>query len=85
MEYEPVSPDDLCPPAVFDRWPDTIPVHGITILDAVRPEGNRAVHVVHDSDAPIWVLVGLLKCVLADLEARWIGEQYTDVYETEEE
>ncbi len=85
MEYEPVSPDQLWPPAAFERWADTVPVHGITILDGIRPEGNRAVHVIHDTDAPIWVLVGLLKCVLADLEARWIGEQYTDIYETEDE
>ena len=41
-EYLPVEPDDLCPDAIFDRWPDTVPVHGIVILDAIRPEGNRA-------------------------------------------
>lgn len=84
MEYEPVAATDLWPEAVFDRWPDTVPVHGITILDAMRPEGNRAVHVIHDTDAPIWVLIGLLKCVLSDLEARWVGQQYQDVDDTDE-
>ena len=78
MEYEPVSADDLCPDAIFDRWPDTVPVHGITILDALRPEGNRALHVVHDTAAPIWVLIGMVRSVLADLESRWVIEDYQD-------
>jgi hypothetical protein len=77
-EYEPVEAAHLWPPALFEQWPDTVPMHGITILDALRPNGDRAVHVVHDTEAPVWVLVGLLKCVLADLEARWIGEGYED-------
>jgi hypothetical protein len=78
MEYEPVSADELCPPAVADRWPEAVPVHGITILDAIRPDGRRALHVCHDTDAPMWVLIGLLKCVLADLETRWVVTDYTD-------
>jgi hypothetical protein len=78
LEYEPVEPHHLWPEELWDLWPDTVPVHGITVLDALRPDGNRAVHVVHDTGAPIWVLVGLLRCVLADLEARWIGEGYDD-------
>lgn len=75
-EYEPVEAAHLWPQALFDQFPDTVPMHGITILDALRADGNRAVHVVHDTGAPVWILVGLLKCVLADLEARWIGEGY---------
>ena len=78
MDYEPVEAADLWPAAVVDRWPDTVPVHGITILDAIRPDGNRAVHVCHDTDAPMWVLIGLLKCVLADLETRWVITDYTE-------
>jgi hypothetical protein len=83
MEYEPVSADELCPQAVVDRWPDAVPIHGITILDAIRPDGRRALHVCHDTDAPMWVLIGLLKCVLSDLEARWVITDYTedDLYE----
>lgn len=77
-EYLPVEPDDLCPDAIFERWPDTVPVHGITILDALRPEGNRALHVVHDTAAPIWVLIGMVRSVLADLESRWVIEDYQD-------
>lgn len=77
-EYEPVAPTDLWPDAVFDRWPDTIPVHGITILDALRPDGHRGLHVVHDTGAPPWVLIGMVRCVLADLESRWIAESYEE-------
>lgn len=78
-EYLPVNPEDLCSESIFERWPDTVPVHGITILDALRPEGNRALHVVHDSSAPIWVLIGMVRSVLSDLEARWVIEDYQDV------
>ena len=78
MDYNHVEPVDLCPPAITERWPDTIPVHGITILDALRPDGARALHVLHDTEAPMWVLIGLLKCVLADLETRWVVVDYTD-------
>ena len=77
-EYLPVEPEDLCPDAIFDRWPDTVPCHGITILDAIRPEGTRALPVVHDSAAPLWVLIGMVRSVLADLEARWVVEDYQD-------
>jgi len=77
-EYEPVNASDLWPDAVFERWPDTIPVHGITILDALRPDGHHGLHVIHNTGAPIWVLVGMLKCILADLEARWVGEGYIE-------
>jgi hypothetical protein len=78
MDYEPVSADELWPDAIFDRWPETVPVHGITILDGIRPDGRRAVHVCHDTDAPMWVLIGLLRCVLSDLEARWVITDYTE-------
>jgi len=78
MEYEPVSADELCPQAVVDRWPEAVPIHGITIVDAIRPDGRRALHVCHDTDAPIWVLIGMVRSVLADLESRWVIEDYQD-------
>jgi len=78
VDYEPVEAADLWSEAIFDRWPDTVPIHGITILDAIRPDGHRAVHVAHDTDAPIWVLVGLLRCVIADLETRWVITDYNE-------
>jgi len=84
-EYQPVNATDLCSQAVFDLWPDTVPVHGITIIDAIRPDGHHGLHVVHDNAVPIWVLIGMLKCVTADLEARWVGEDYIGFLEDDDE
>ena len=83
-EYQPVNATDLCSDTVFELWPDTVPVHGITIIDALRPDGHHGLHVVHDTGVPVWVLVGMVKCVLADLEARWVGEDYVGEYDDED-
>lgn len=71
-----VSPHDMVPPAASNLWPEMLPVHGLAIITGLRPNGGEAVHVVHNTDAPLWVLIGLLETVRADLLNCWQSESY---------
>lgn len=62
-----------------------LPVHGITIIAGIRPEGREAVHVLHNTDAPLWVLIGLLDSVRQDLLNMWQTDNYVGDGEEEEE
>lgn len=70
------SPYDLIPPAVAEHWKDSIPIHAFLIIDAIRPDGSRGLHAVHDDAAPPWVLIGMLRSILVDMETRWIGQEW---------
>ena len=73
-----VTAQDLIPKVVGEQWHDTIPMHTVLVVDALRPDGARGLHVIHDSGAPAWVLIGMLRSILADLEYRWTAEDYID-------
>jgi hypothetical protein len=85
-EYVGVSASDLVPTVVAEHWAEAIPIHGMVILDAMRPpDGGRALHVVHDTGCPPWTLIGMLRAVCADLETRWAEETYQDVDDYEDD
>jgi hypothetical protein len=84
-EMHGVSPTDMIPPAASDLWNDIIPVHGITIIVGIRPSGREAVHVVHNSEAPVWVLIGLLDSVRHDLLNMWQDDNYVTADPQEED
>lgn len=73
-----LTPQDLIPKIVGDQWNDTVPMHTVLVVDALRPDGARGLHVIHDSGAPAWVLIGMLRSILADLEHRWTAADYID-------
>ena len=66
-DYSFVNITDIVPKAAFELWEDMIPHHGIVILSGLRPEGGEAIHVIHNTDAPVWTLIGMLEAVKADL------------------
>lgn len=80
-----VTPTEMVPPAASDLWSEMMPVHGISIIVGIRPNGREAVHVVHNSDAPIWVLIGLLDSVRQDLLNVWQNDNYVGTEEDEDE
>ena len=71
-----LNASDIIPDAVAEHWQDSIPVHALLVIDAIRGDGSHGLHVVHDSGAPPWVLIGMMRSILVDLEARWVGEEW---------
>jgi hypothetical protein len=69
-EYQ-VSAADMIPPQVAQQWPESVPVHAITLIDGIRPDGKHALHAIQSEGTAPWVLIGMLRAVLADLEAQW--------------
>lgn len=62
-----VNVTDIVPTAASDLWADMVPHHGIVIITGLRPEGGEAIHIIHNTDAPIWTLIGMLEAVKSDL------------------
>ena len=71
-----VTPDQTVPPCASESWPEMVPNHGITIIAGLRPDGGEALHVVTSSNSPPWTIIGMLKCVMDDLETYWRDIQY---------
>jgi len=69
-EYQ-VSAADMIPPQVAKQWPESVPVHAITLIDGIRPDGKHALHAIQSEGTAPWVLIGMLRAVLADLETQW--------------
>ena len=57
----------------------------LVLIDAIRPDGAHGLHAVHDTDAPVWVLIGMLRAVLVDLEHRWAEADWIEHEETEDD
>lgn len=87
MDSQPMSltPQDLIPAPMSDLWPDSVPVHAITVAVALRPDGKQAIQVLHNSDAPLWVLLGMLECVTADLRSAWVSAGWGDSNDDDDE
>jgi hypothetical protein len=64
---------DLVTDTVAAEWPESVPVHAVVIVDGLHKSGKHALQVVHDTDCPMWVLIGMLRSVLVDIETRWAG------------
>lgn len=73
-----VTAHDLVPSYMSDRWPDSIPMHTVVLMAGIRPDGAHGLHAVHNTDAPIWVLIGMLRAVLSDLEHRWADAAWVE-------
>jgi hypothetical protein len=69
-EYQ-VSAADMIPPQVAQQWPESVPVHAITLIDGIRPDGKHALHAIQSEGTAPWVLIGMLRAVLTDLEHQW--------------
>lgn len=80
-----VSAADLVPKVIADAWPNSVPNHVLVIFDGLRSDGARALHAVHEEGAPPWVLIGMLRSILADLEARWAEADWIDDDEDDDE
>jgi len=70
---------DLISQLVAEEWEDIIPVHSILVVDALRPDGSHGLHLAHDYESPPWVLLGMLKAIMVDLESRWMLKDWIDV------
>lgn len=75
-EYQ-VSAADMIPPQVAAHWPEAVPVHAVTLIDAIRPDGKHALHAIQSDGTAPWVLIGMLRAVVADLEAQWADAAWT--------
>lgn len=90
-EFRYVNVTDIVPNAASDLWSEMVPHHGIVIISGLRPNGGEAIHVIHNTDAPVWTLIGMLEAVKADLV--WMFQQVEyrrnrddeDDYDEEEE
>jgi len=71
VNESPVSAQDMIPPQVAAQWPESVPVHAITLIDAIRPDGKHALHAMQSDGTAPWILIGMLRAVTADLEAQW--------------
>ena len=66
-----VSAQDMIPPQVAAQWPESVPVHAITVIDAIREDGKHALHAIQSDGTSPWILIGMLRAVTADLETQW--------------
>lgn len=78
MSDTPVSAQDMIPPQVAAIWPESVPVHAITIIDAIRPDGKHALHAVQSDGTSPWILIGMLRAITADLETQWAEAAWID-------
>lgn len=70
-EPEDISAGELISEAVFDRWPDVVPMNVVVIMDALTAANQRAMYVLNNTDCPPWVLQGMLSLVQADVRNAW--------------
>lgn len=73
-----LTPQDIVPESMSTLWPDSVPVHAITVAAVLRPDGKQAIQVLHNSDATVWVLLGMLECVSADLRSAWVSYGWSE-------
>lgn len=66
-----VSAAELVSEAIFDRWPDIIPVNVVVIMDALTSNNERAMFAMNNTDCPPWVLQGMLNLISKDVEQSW--------------
>lgn len=71
-----VSAAELISDAIYDRWPDVVPVNVVIIMDALSPSNQRSLYVLNNTDCPPWVLQGMLNLVQADNRSAWEAEGY---------
>lgn len=80
-----VSAHDCVPAIVATLWPDIIPIHAISIVVGISPEGGQSLYVLTDSDQPPWVCTGMLSLVKTDVEASWTADSWHIDPEDEDE
>lgn len=70
-EPEEISSQELISKAVYDRWPDIVPMNVVLVIDALAPNNQRSLFVLNNTDCPPWVLQGMLSLVQADVRSAW--------------
>lgn len=80
VEDDPDVPDvsaaELVSDAIFDRWPDIIPVNVVVIMDALTSDNQRAMFAMNNTDCPPWVLQGMLNLISKDVEQSWMDQDW---------
>jgi len=71
-----VSAHDCIPTIVATLWPEIIPIHAISIVVGISPEGGQSLYVLTDSDQPPWVCAGMLTLVKSDVESSWTADSW---------
>ena len=84
-EYTFVNVCDIMPEAASALWTSMVPHHGILIISGLRPEGGEAIHVIHNTDAPVWTLIGMLEAVKSDLIHLFQQVDYRKEFDGEED
>lgn len=71
-----VTAAELVSDAIFDRWPDIIPVNVVVIMDALTSNNQRAMFALNNTDCPPWVLQGMLSLIGKDVEQSWMDQAW---------
>lgn len=71
QEIPDISAAELVSEAIFDRWPNIIPVNVMVIMDALTENNQRAMFALNNTDCPPWVLQGMLSLITKDVERTW--------------
>lgn len=71
-----ISAAELISDAIFERWPDVVPVNVVIIMDALSASNQRSLYVLNNTDCPPWVLQGMLSLVQADVRSAWESEAW---------
>lgn len=77
-----LDPAQIVPPIVDSLFPGIVPIHAITIVDAITEDGSRALFSLVDSAQPDWVTIGMLDLLKSDVTALWTADT---VYATAED
>ena len=77
-----LDPAQIVPPIMDSLFPGIVPIHAITIVDAITEDGSRALFSLVDSAQPDWVTIGMLDLLKSDVTALWTADT---VYATAED
>lgn len=69
-----ISAAELISDAVYQRWPEVVPMNVVIIMDALSASNQRSLYVLNNTDCPPWVLQGMLNLVQADVRSAWENE-----------
>lgn len=70
-EAKDIEAAELVSDAVYERWPDIVPINVVIIMDALSPTNQRSLYVLNNTDCPPWSLEGMLSLVKADVRSAW--------------
>lgn len=80
-----LDPAQIVPPIVDTLFPGIVPIHAITIVDAITEDGERAIYTLVDSAQPDWVTIGMLDLLKSDVTALWTAGTVYAAYDDDDE